>query len=175
MLALRGRRRRPGGLAMDKADAGIGRAEPAWRVPSAWTRVAALGVLCGTVVVASCGDDPGEVSDVRFEDIRAALDSEAGSGGLEPFKGKTVRWSGRVVEALRQRGDDYVEEGVLLVDMDAAGQRPEPDVTFNVRPSQLDALEAGRPVAFVGVVREMQRGVAGETLLRLELKRLEGP
>lgn len=64
--------------------------------------------------------------------------------------------------------------------MNEAGQEVEPDVIFpdvilNVSPSQLDALPAGAPVTFVGIIRELQRGPAGERLLRLDLKELAAP
>lgn len=136
-----------------------------------WSLIVGIGGLI--LVLGACGEDADEVSAVTFPEVRAAVDQ--GPSGLDPIKGETVRWSGRVVEALSQRGDDYVEEGVVLVDMDSEGQRPEPDVIFNVAPSKLESLESGKPVAFVAVIREMTRGTAGEPLLRVELKKLETP
>ncbi len=138
----------------------------------------AIGLISGALIsggllLAGC-DGSEEPAAVAYPDVRAAMES-GDAAAFEPYRGTLVRWSGQVVEARRQFGDDYAEEGVLLVDMDpaVAEQDPEPDVTFLIPPSKVPELVRGQPVTFVGIIREPQRGVRGEELLRMELKTLE--
>jgi hypothetical protein len=136
--------------------------------------VVAIGLVSSGLLFAAC-DGAEEPSNIVYPDVRAAMEGDAAA--FDAYKGETVRWTGRVVEARRQFGDDYAEEGVLLADMDAprdaAGQEPEPDVSLLIPPSKVPELTPGQPVTFVGVIREIQRGARGERLLRLELKSLE--
>ena len=136
--------------------------------------VVAIGLVLNGLLLVAC-DGAGEPSNIVYPDVRAAMEGDAAA--FDTYKGKTVRWTGQVVEAIRQFGDDYAEEGVILVDMDAppdaAGQEPEPDVSLLIPPSRVPELIPGQPVTFVGVIREIQRGGRGERLLRLEFKSLE--
>ncbi len=133
-------------------------------------RAAAVGAA---LVVAACGET--EVSDVSFGQVREAM---AGDGaGFDQYfpsvKGKAVRWTGRVTESARRRGDDFVEEGHLFVDMDEPGAGSEdPDVTFQIPVSAIDTLKPGDPVTYVAIIREFER-TDGRILLKLELKSLQ--
>lgn len=133
----------------------------------------AIGLVSGGLLLAAC-DGGQEPEAIAYPDVRTAIDG-GDAAAFSPYKGALVRWTGQVVEARRQFGDDYAEEGVLLVEMDApaAGQDPDPDVTFLIPPSKVPELTPGQPVTFVGIIREAQRGPRGEKLLRLELKSLE--
>ena len=134
----------------------------------------AIGLVSSGLLLAACDGGQEEPAAIVYPDVRAAMDG-GDAAALDTYKGALVRWTGQVVEARRQFGDDYAEEGVLLVDMDApaAGQEPEPDVTLSIPPSKVPELAPGQPVTFVGIIREAQRGPRGETLLRMELKTLE--
>lgn len=128
-----------------------------------------LGLLCAGLGLAACG---GEVpaADTPYDDVRAAI----AGGSLGDYRGQTVRWTGTVAEARRQFGDDYIEEGVLLVDMDdAAEDDGAPDLIMTTPAAAVDDLEVGNPVTFIAVIRETQRHPgSGGTLLRMELKEL---
>lgn len=135
---------------------------------------AAVGFILGGLLLAAC-DGGKKPSNIAYSDVRAAMDGDAAA--FDAYKGETVRWNGQVVESRRQFGDDYVEEGLLLVDMDAARdgarQEAEPDLSLLIPPSKVPELTPGQPVTFVGVIREIERGGRGRPLLRLELKSLE--
>ena len=132
------------------------------------------GLISIGLLLAAC-DGAEAPSNIMYPDVRAAMDSDAAA--FEVYKGKTVRWTGQVVESRRQFGDDYIEEGLLLIDMDAprdeAGQELEPDLSLLIPPSKVPKLTPGQPVTFVGVIREIQRSDRGRRVLRLELKSLE--
>lgn len=134
----------------------------------------AIVLVLNALLLATC-DGAEEPSNIVYPDVRAAMDGDAAA--FEAYKGKTVRWTGQVVESRRQFGDDYIEEGLLLVDMDAprdaAEQEPEPDLSLLIPPSKVPDLTPGQPVTFVGVIREIQRSGGNERLLRLEFKSLE--
>jgi hypothetical protein len=134
----------------------------------------AIGLVLSGLLLAAC-DGAKEPSNIVYPDVRAAIEGDPAV--FDTYKGETVRWTGQVVEAIRRFGDDYAEEGLLLVDMDAprdaAGQEPEPDVSLLIPPSRVPELTPGQPVTFVGVIREIQRDGRGGRLLRLELKSLE--
>jgi hypothetical protein len=135
---------------------------------------AAVGLIFSSLLLATC-DGAEEPSNIVYPDVRAAMNGD--TAAFDAYKGETVRWSGQVVESRRQFGDDYVEEGVLLVDMDAprdaAGQKPEPDLSLLIPPSKVPELTPGQPITFVAVIREIEKRSRGEPLLRLELKNLE--
>jgi hypothetical protein len=133
----------------------------------------AVGLISSGLLLAACDGDQ-EPEAINYPDVRAAMDG-GDAAAFSPYKGVLVRWTGHVAEARRQFGDDYAEEGVVLVEMDppAAGQDPDPDVMFLIPPSKVPELAPGQPVTFVGIIREAQRGPAGEKLLRMELKSLE--
>ena len=124
-------------------------------------------------VVAGCGDDA-QVVDLPYESANTAKSagSEALNAWLAEARGKTVRWSGRVVEAQRVRGDDFVEEALVLIDMDngAAGAEA-PDVIMQIPVSQVDVLSPGQTVTYVATVRDIERSWDTE-LIRLELKEI---
>jgi predicted extracellular nuclease len=132
-----------------------------------------IGMVMSTLV-AACGDNE-KVSDVRFADVRKAEDGgpEALRSYVDKIRGKKVRWSGVVTESVREHGDDYIEIGYLLVDLDTAGQgSPAADVIFEIKPSQIDEFQPGDGVTVVGVVREFERR-GDATLLKLEMKELD--
>lgn len=113
-------------------------------------------------------------ADLPFAPVREAMDKDAQAFAayFQTVKGQTVNWTGRVTEVLRQRGDDYVEEAYLFVDMDAPGQgREAADVTFQIPVSAADKLQAGQPVNYVAVIREYER-TDNAVVLKLELKQL---
>lgn len=129
-----------------------------------------LGLLCAGLGLAACGGEE-PAADTAYDDVRTAI---AGGGGLGDYRGQTVRWTGTVADARRQFGDDYIEEGVLLVDMDGeAEDGAAPDLILTTPAAAVDDLEVGNPVTFVAVIRETQRHPGtGGTLLRMELKEL---
>jgi hypothetical protein len=132
----------------------------------------AIGMISSGLLLAAC--DGAQEAAVTYSEVRAAMDSDD-AAAFSPYKGALVRWTGEVAEARRQFGDDYAEEGVLLVEMDARaeGQDPDPDVTFVIPPSKVPELAPGQPVTFVGIIREGQPGPSGQKVLRLQLKSLE--
>lgn len=137
-------------------------------VAAALTLVAALGVT-------ACDSEP-EVAEIPWDQVRTGLggDAAAMQSYVSGIKGKTVRWSGRVVSAERVRGDDYVEEGVAHIDMDAEGQgSPAPDVVLQIPVSQVDPLNTpGRPVSFrariLGVIPTQGGPMIEMNLIELE-------
>lgn len=135
--------------------------------------LAAIELISIGLLLAAC-DGSQEPAAVTYPDVRAAMEG-SDAAAFEPYRGTLVRWTGQVAEARRQFGDDYAEEGVLLVEMDAgtAEQNPGPDVIFLIPPSKVPEMAPGQPVTFVGIIREPQRGERGEKLLRMELKELE--
>ena len=113
-------------------------------------------------------------ADLPFAPVREAMDKDAQAftAYFQTIKGQTVTWTGRVTEVSRQRGDDYVEEAHLFVDMDAPGQGKEAaDVTFQIPVSAVEKLQVGQPVNYVGVIREFERS-DNAVVLKLELKQL---
>ena len=137
---------------------------------SAWI---VTGVLLSTVLSA-CGEGE-QVSDLKFAEVRKAKDGgqDALRSYVEEVRGKKVRWSGTVTEALRERGDDYIEIAFLLVDVDAKGEgSPDADVIFEIKPSQVDELPSGQNVTFVGAIREVDRRGDG-SLLMIEVDEVE--
>ena len=112
--------------------------------------------------------------DLPYESANTAkaAGSEAFNAWLTEARGKTVRWSGRVVEAQRVRGDDFVEEALVLIDMDngAAGAEAA-DVIIQIPVSKVDALSPGQAVTYVATIRDIKRSWNTE-LIRLELKEI---
>jgi hypothetical protein len=100
-------------------------------------------------------------------------DAAAFATYFDTVKGKAVRWTGRITEVSRQRGDDYIEEAYLFVDMDPPGQgSAAADVTFQMPVSAAATSKPGQPVTFLAVIREFERGAEG-VLLKMELKELQ--
>lgn len=125
---------------------------------------AALAVVFG---LAAC--DGGEVSDITYDQVRAeAGDSAAFVDYFDGIKGKKVAWRGTVVAAQRVFEDDYVEAGLLQVDLDgaAAGQA---DASFAIAASRVAEFAAGQTVEFTAVLREYELR-DGHLLLKLEAK-----
>lgn len=140
--------------------------------------VRALGVVVGLVAglgLVACDDGNETVSDLQVVEVRDAMngDPAAFETYFQGIKGQKVKWSGRVVESIRQFGDDYIEEGLLLVDLDADGQGTKAaDAKFQIKPSQIDSFKPDQPVTFVGVIREFEKGPDGP-VLKIELKDIE--
>lgn len=57
-----------------------------------------------------------------------------------------------MVDSRRQFGDDYMESGLLLLDIDAAADG-RPDAVVELRPSQVKALTRGQSVSIEGILR----------------------
>ena len=137
---------------------------------SRWVRTTSV-VLA--VALAACGDD--EVADISYEQLRdaaAAGDAASFKTYFEEMKGKRVAWQGQVAEARREMEDDYMQTGVLLVDMDAA-QNAGPDVVFKVSPDRLPEFQPGQPVKFTAVIREYELVKGGGLLLKLQAKEVQ--
>ncbi|MGF1640172.1 MAG: hypothetical protein ACFCUO_04415 [Rhodospirillales bacterium] len=139
-------------------------------------RTASIWLVTGVVVsmlVSACGEeDKKAAAEIPFADVRTAMDGgeDAFRSFVETTRGTQVRWSGIVTETVRARGDDYIELAFLLVDFDAPGQgSPDADVIFEIKPSSLDAFQAGDSVTVAGIIRELERHDR-DLLLKLELK-----
>ncbi|MDJ0949710.1 MAG: hypothetical protein QNJ94_12400 [Alphaproteobacteria bacterium] len=130
-------------------------------------RSAVLGLA---FMLAACGEEP--VSDVSVENLlqkAAAGDAAAFKAAFEEVKGKKIVWSGAVVESRRQYGDDYIEEGILFVDVDPAGTPPVAEAQFKIPPSRIDTFKQGQAVTFTAIIREYQLR-NGPLMLFLEMK-----
>jgi hypothetical protein len=157
------KRRRP---VFHSGSAGVNHGGKPMKLASVWL---VTGVLLSTLLSACGNGEP--VSDLKFTDVRKAKDGgpDALRSYVEEVRGKKVRWSGTVTEGRREHGDDYMEIAYLLVDVDAPGEgSPDPDVIFEIKPSQVDELPAGQKVTFVGTIRELDRRGDG-TMLVLEV------
>lgn len=136
-------------------------------------RVCLMTLLAVAPWLAAC-DGGDKKADLPFAPVREAMDKDAQAFAayFQTIKGQTVNWTGRVTEVSRQRGDDYVEEAHLFVDMDPPGQgKDAADVTFQIPVSAVDKLQVGQPVNYVAVIREFQRDDKA-VVLKLELKQL---
>ena len=133
-----------------------------------WHTTACLAVV---VLLSACEDK--EVTDLAFATVQqAAAQGDAGfKSYFEQVKGKRVAWKGQVVEAQRQFEDDYMETGLLLVEVDGAGE-PKGDVSFKIPPSRLDEFSPGKAVSFTAVLREYELK-SGALLLKMEMKELQ--
>lgn len=137
-------------------------------------RALAVSATIAALSLAACGDG-GEVVDIPFTEVRLAMDG--GSQGFDAYfpsiKGKTVRWTGRVVDSYSVMGDHYMEQGFLMVDMDTGGpDSAAPDVTLRIPVPKVDSLKPGDPVTFVASIIRFERKPEG-VLLVLELDELE--
>ena len=136
-------------------------------------RVVLLLLLVAAPGLTAC-DGGDKKADLPFAPVREAMDKDAQAFAayFQTVKGQPVNWTGRVTEVLRQRGDDYVEEAHLFVDMDPPGQGKEAaDVTFQIPVSAVQKLQVGQPVNYVAVIREFER-TDNAVVLKLELKKL---
>jgi hypothetical protein len=134
--------------------------------------IAALTFGAAVLVQACDGGDGAADTEVDYNEVQEAqaMGPEDFKARFEEFRGKRVQWSGTVVESMREFGDDYVEIGTLLVDMDMGVEGlPEADVAFEIKPSQIEQFSGGDPVDFTGVIREY-RTEKGNILLRLQVK-----
>ncbi|HEY5598643.1 MAG TPA: hypothetical protein VIK47_07560 [Kiloniellales bacterium] len=126
------------------------------------------GLLAG--LLAAC--DSGEVSPIAFDEVRQAAADPAGfKAYFDGVKGKRIAWQGQVVEARREFEDDYMQTGMLLVDMDAA-ERPGADVAMKFPTARLEEFKPGQAVTFTAILREYQFE-NGALLLKLEMKELQ--
>ncbi len=129
-----------------------------------------LAVALFAATLAACEEQ--EVSDLGHEATKEAVQS-GDRNAFEPYKGTKVRWSGTITEAVVRRGDDYVEEAHLYVDLDgASGGDADPDITLGISPDQARELNAGTPITFVAVLREIALGEASP-MIRAELVEIE--
>ncbi len=131
-------------------------------------RIAVLAFLG----LAGCGEEP--ISEVNIDSLlqkAATNDPAAFEAAFAEVKGKKVAWNGAVVESQRVFGDDYVEEGILIVDVDPAGAPPVAEASFNIPPSRIDDFKPGQAVKITGIIREFELK-NGVPLLVLEMKEL---
>lgn len=137
-----------------------------------------LVIVIGIVAVlglAACDGGSDTVSDLQVSEVRDAMngDPAAFETYFASIKGQKVKWSGRVVESIRQFGDDYIEEGSLLVDLDPEGQGTKSaDAKFPIKPSQIDSFDPDQPVTFVAIIREFEKGPDGP-ILKLDVKEVK--
>jgi|GEM_PF-2140732 len=130
----------------------------------------AAAVLAVAFGLSAC--DSGEVSDVTYEQVRnKAGDAAAFAGYFDGIKGKTVAWHGAVVEAQKVFEDDYMEAGVLQVDLDGEGNG-QADATLGIPVSRIADFAPGQAVAFTAVLREYALR-EGHLTLKLETKELK--
>ena len=79
----------------------------------------------------ACGEP--EVSSLTYDDVSKAAqgrDAAAYRSYFADIRGQRVAWSGRVVEVKTEHGDEFMEVGVLVVDLD--GVAPEEDAILQV-------------------------------------------
>ncbi len=127
-------------------------------------------VLLVALTLAACGEEPvSEVSIANLHRKAAAGDASAFKAAFDEVKGKKIAWRGVVVESQRQFGDDYVEEGLLIVDVDPAGTPPVAEARFNIPPSRIDDFKPGQAVSFTAIIREFELR-KGPLMLMLEMK-----
>ncbi len=118
------------------------------------------------------GCDSGEVAPIAFNEVRQAAADPAGfKAYFDGVKGKRIAWQGQVVEARREVEDDYMQTGLLLVDMDEA-EHPGADVAMKIPTARLEEFKPGQPVTFTAILREYQLK-KGALLLKLEMKALQ--
>jgi hypothetical protein len=154
------------------APAGAGSGLPKNGLPIMMARLSCL-VAAPILAVALTACEDKTIAEIPFAEIKAAAaggDAEAFKARFEDFKGKRVQWPGTVVSATRQFGDDYAETGLLLVDLDSTPDGVG-DAESQIKPSQLESLEAGKPVTLTAVIREYSLK-DGKLLLRVETKEL---
>jgi len=135
-----------------------------------WGKLIVAAAVFG---LAACGEEP--VSDISAESLQqkaASGDAAAFQAGFNEVKGKKVAWGGKVVESLRQFGDDYLEEGMLIVDVDPAAEPPAPEARFKIPTSRIDGFKPSQPVNFTAVIREYELS-GGPLMLVLEMKEVE--
>lgn len=138
----------------------------------------AIGLVTSIIAglgLAACDGGNETVSELQVVEVRDAMNGEpaAFETYFAGIKGQKVKWSGRVVESIRQFGDDYIEEGILVVDLDAEGQGTKAaDAKFTIKPSQIDSFKPDQPVTFVAVIREFEQSPDGP-VLKLEMKEIQ--
>lgn len=129
-------------------------------------------VLAGLPVGLLAACDSGEVSPIGFGEVRQAAADPAGfKAYFDGVKGKRIAWQGQVVEARREFEDDYMQTGMLLVDMDAA-DHPGADVAMKFPTARLEEFKPGQAVSFTAILREYELK-DGALLLKLEMKELQ--
>ena len=67
-------------------------------------------------------------------------------------RGKKIVWPATVVASLRQFGDDYLESGLLLLDVDTPADG-RPDVAPDIRPSQVKTFSPGQRMTLGAILR----------------------
>ena len=128
-----------------------------------------LAVVAG--LASACGEP--EVSNLTYAEVSEGAqgkDAAAYRSYFGDIKGQRVAWSGRVVEAKTEHGDEFVEVGVLVVDLDGAA--PEEDAILQVSVSTAEEMTAGQDVKFTGLIREFQ-WADRRPVLRLEVREIE--
>lgn len=133
--------------------------------------VGGLSLAVIAALASACGEP--EVSNLTYAEVREAAqgkDATAYRSYFREIKGQRVAWSGRVVEVETEHGDDFVELGALVVDLDGAA--PEEDAILQVSASTAEEMAAGQAVKFTGLIQDFE-WTNQRPLLRLEVKDLE--
>ena len=115
----------------------------------------------------ACGEP--EVSSLTYDDVSKAAqgrDAAAYRSYFADIRGQRVAWSGRVVEVKTEHGDEFLEVGVLVVDLD--GVPPEEDAILQVSASTAEDMAVGQQVNFTGLIRDFE-WTKQRPLLRLEV------
>ena len=129
-------------------------------------------LLALALALVACGEEP--VSEVSIEGLlqqAAAGDIAAFKAAFDEVKGEKIAWTGAVVESQRQFGDEFVEEGLLVVDVDPAGTPPVAETRFKIPPSRINDFKPGQTVKFTAIIREFDL-TGGPLMLTLEMKEL---
>jgi hypothetical protein len=68
------------------------------------------------------------------------------------IRGRKIVWPLVVLSSLRQFGDDYMESGLLLLEVDAPADGVA-DVAIDIRPSQIKTFAPGQRLTLTGILR----------------------
>ena len=130
-----------------------------------------LSLAVIAALASACGEP--EVSNLTYAEVREAAqgkDAAAYRSYFSDIKGQRVAWSGRVVEAKTEHGDEFAELGVLVVDLDGAA--PEEDALLQVAVSTAEEMAPGQDVKFTGLIQDFE-WANQRPILRLEAKDVE--
>ncbi|HYN37961.1 MAG TPA: hypothetical protein VES39_01790 [Rhodospirillales bacterium] len=122
-------------------------------MPSHFLGCVFLGLLVVTTAAAA-GSDGAAPPVIAPADLVHARNGD--KAGWRRFcaesRGKKVVWPATVVASLRQFGDDYMESGLLLLDVDG-GDNGRPEIAVDIRPSQVKTFSPGQRLTLGGILR----------------------
>ncbi|HLT00558.1 MAG TPA: hypothetical protein VK001_00175 [Geminicoccaceae bacterium] len=133
--------------------------------------VSGLGLAVVAGLVGAC-EEP-EISKLTYAEVSEAAkgkDAAAFRSYFADLRGQRVAWSGRVVDARTEHGDEFAELGILEVDLDGAA--PEEDAILQVSVSTAREATPGQEVRFTGIIREFE-WTNRRPVLRLEVREIE--